>query len=109
MTIHSVIAVMLVVAWLEYLACLIGYHTWSRGDWRRSLMGRYLMAFIASLTAVLTIAASSLILGPLPDWVRVASWGVIILTGFLLLRSLWHFRYRPSLRKKDYLHDTSPR
>lgn len=53
---------LLVVTTLLALACPVAYQVTTRGTWRRSDVGRHLMAFMASMAAVLALSSVRFVL-----------------------------------------------
>lgn len=82
------------VAAVPLLAYPVVYHVTTHGDWRRSLMGRLLMAFMGVLALVMTFAVLSIVWHPLPDWVRPLVWALVASVSWWMLTVLFIRRYR---------------
>lgn len=64
----------------------LAYHFTSGGEWRRSEVGRALMAFMGTLALVMVLAVWARIFGPLPEFARVVVWGLISVVAW---RQVW--------------------
>lgn len=76
------------------------YWWWSRGDWRETPGGRHLMAFMGGLAIVMVLAVANFVSvvllhrGPLPDWCRPLSWGIVLFIAAWRMLLLHRTRYR---------------
>lgn len=75
-------SVLIVVAALQAVEWLVAYHRTTGGAWRRTQMGRHLMAFMASIAAVLAVWSTAVVLDALgfdlPTWFDVLRLAVFV-------------------------------
>lgn len=72
----------------------VAYHVTTHGDWRRTLMGRLLMSFMAVLALVMVFAVLAMAWHPLPLWVRPVVWALVAGVSWWMLTMLFVRRYR---------------
>lgn len=75
MSILRVVAVL--AAAVPLIAFPITYQITTRGAWRKSVMGRHLMAFMGALGAVMVLTVWGMFAGDLPRWIGPVAWLVI--------------------------------
>lgn len=89
-------SILVLVAAVQALEWLYAYHRQTSGGWRKSEVGRHLMAFGAAIAAVLTLAAVRIVFvdflhGSEPTWYRGFRVAVFAAIPFVLAWQRWLF------------------
>ena len=81
----------ILIAAVAFALSPIVYHVRTRGAWRHSPEGWHFMSYMGVFAMVMMLAVWSVFFGPLPPWVRAATWVAIAVVAwwrlFVLLRT----------------------
>lgn len=103
---HNIGSILLIVCAVMSLTFVVGYHLTT--DWRATEVGKHLMAFTASESAILTMYSARIIAGADAPWFEFVRLIVFISFPVVLgwrLAIMWRFSVKPWMEARRDRND----